>query len=173
MKKILLITFIIFSTNIFSQVLTFETGDFNNKEEVIITKKEYSLFKRPYNSEIDGTYKIDQIKLIPNSTKAVINFMGQNYYAKYYMYPDTEQTIYLFKIIGLDNFSITLTRESGKIRFLYTIPNKGLFSKENLRDIPKEDISYLKSIGFTDEDIKKVDNNSKFSIFYTGFVTFN
>lgn len=174
MKKLVLFILLILTTNLFSQVLTFESSLFPPEEEnVVILKKEYNLYKRAYKPEIDGEYKISKIEMIQGSTRATIHFFGQSFPAKYYMYPDTEQTIYLYKVKGLDDFSLTLTRDSGKIRYLYMIPNKGLFTKEPLRDIPNQDVQFLKESGFNETDIENVKNSDRFTVFYTGFVKFN
>lgn len=173
MKKILLIVYLTFCFTIFSQTLTFSTGHFSNKEENLIFKKDFNLFKRSYDSEIDKDFKIDKIDITSRSTRAEITFNNKTYTAKYYMYPESEQTIYLFKIKDLGNFSLTLTREGQKIRYIYMIPNKGLFSKEALRDMPEEDKLFLMENGFNETDIDGVNLSNRYTIFYTGYVKFN
>lgn len=172
MKKIYLLLLLLISLNIYTQTITFEPDNFQSLEENLSVSKEHLLFKRDYNHSIDGDYRIDKIVMIPRSTKATIHFFGHSISARYYMYPDPEQTIYLFKINKLGNFSVTLTRDSGKIRYLYMIPNRGLFDKEPLRDMPEEDIEFLKGKNFSDSEIELINKNNKYTIFYTGFATF-
>jgi hypothetical protein len=174
MKNILITVLLILASTIYSQTLTFEPASFSTVEQDARTlKKEFNLYQRTFDPQIDENFMIQKIDMIPGTTRATIEFFGTKYDAKYYIYPDTDQTIYLFKFKGLDNFSITLTRDSGKIRYLYMIPNRGLFSKTSLRDMPLEDREYLQNNNFDSDDIERVVSNGKFTIFYTGFVTFN
>ncbi len=172
MKKFILYIAFLLGVQIFPQTIIFEPGEFSNSSDQLIIDKEHNIYKRPYNSKIDGNYIIKRINVVPNSTNSTVEFYGKEYRAKYYIYPGTQETIYLFKIPNLGNLSLTLFREDGKIKYLYKIPNRGLFSKNPLRELPESDKELLKSRGFSEQDINYIKDDEKFTLFYTGCATF-